>query len=69
MVKNLFVVWRPQFNSWVRKIHWRRDRPSTAVFFGFSGGSAVKEPTCNAGNLCFISGLGRSTRQGIGYLL
>ena len=34
---------RPQFNSWVQKIQWRRDRLSTPVFLGFPGGSAGKE--------------------------
>ena len=36
---------RPQFNSWVRKIHWRRDRLPTTVFLGFPCGSAGKEST------------------------
>ena len=27
--------WRPQFNSWVGKICWRRDRLPTLVFLGF----------------------------------
>jgi len=40
---------RPQFNSWVRKISWRRDRLSTAVSLGFPGGSAGKESACNVG--------------------
>ena len=25
---------RPQFDSWVGKIHWRRERPPTSVFLG-----------------------------------
>ena len=29
---------RPQFNSWVRKISWTRDRLPTPVFMGFPGG-------------------------------
>ena len=29
-------------NSWVRKIHWRRDRLPTPVFLGFSGAQLVK---------------------------
>ena len=36
---------------------------------GFPGGSAGKEPTCNAGNLDSIPGLGRSPREGKGYPL
>ena len=35
---------------------WRRDRLSTPVFLGFSGGSAGKESTCNAGDLGSIPG-------------
>ena len=31
---------RPRFNSWVRKIPWRRDRLPTPAFLGFPGGSA-----------------------------
>jgi len=29
---------RPQFDSWVGKIPWRRDRLSTPVVLGFPGG-------------------------------
>ena len=60
---------RPQFNSWVGKIHWRRDRLSTPVFLGFPCGLAGKESTCNAGDLSLIPGLGRSTGEGKGYPL
>ena len=35
---------RPQFDSWVRKIHWRKDRLPTPVFLGYPGGSVVKNP-------------------------
>ena len=34
---------RPWFNSWVRKIPWRRDRLPTLVFLGFPCGSVGKE--------------------------
>ena len=37
---------RPQFNSCVGKIHWRRDRLPTPVFLGFPCGSIGKEFTC-----------------------
>ena len=47
------------FDSWVRKIPWRRDRLSTTVFMGFPGDSDSKESTCNVGNLGLIPGLGR----------
>ena len=60
---------RPWFNSWVRKIHWRRDRLLTPVFLGFSCGSAGKESIYNAGDLGSIPGLGRSPGEGKGYLL
>jgi len=60
---------RPWFNSWVRKILCRRDRPPTPVFFGFPGGSAGKESACNAGDLSLIPGLGRSSGEGKGYPL
>ena len=59
----------PQFDSWIRKIHWRRDRLPTPVFLGFPGCSAGKESACNAGDLGWISGLGRSTVEGKGYPL
>ena len=52
------------FDSWVRKIPWRRDRLPTSVFLGFPGGSAGKESTCNAGDLSSVSGLGRSPGGG-----
>ena len=36
---------------------------------GFPGGSAGKEPTCNAGDLGSIPGLGRSSGEGKHYPL
>ena len=60
---------RPQFDSWVGKIHWRRDRLLTPVFLGFPCGSAGKESTCNAGDLGSIPELGRSPGEGKGYRL
>ena len=38
-------------HSWVRKIHWRRERLPTIVFLGFPGGSAGKESACIVGDL------------------
>ena len=58
---------RPQFDSWVRKIHWRRDRLPNPVFLGFPCGSLGKGHTCNAGDLGSIPGLGRSPGGGKGY--
>ena len=51
LVKNCQQCKRPQFDSWVRKICWRRDKLPTLVFLGFPCGSAGKESTCNAGDL------------------
>ena len=60
---------RPWFDSWVRKIHWRRDRLPTPAFLGFPGGSAGKESTWNAGESCLIPDSGRSPGEEIGYPL
>ena len=51
---------RLQFDSWVGKIPWRRDRLPIPVFFGFLGGSDGKESTHKAGDLSLIPRLGRS---------
>ena len=56
------------FDSWVRKIHWRRDRLPTPVFLDFHGGSAAKESACNA-DLGSVPGLGRYPEEGKDYLL
>ena len=69
LVRSHLQCRRSQFYSWVRKTYWRRDRPPTPVFLGFPGGSAGKEPTCNAGDLGSIPGLGRSPGEGKGYPL
>ena len=50
---------RPWFNSWVGKIHWRRDTLPTPAFLDFPCGSAGKESSCNMGDLGLIPGLGR----------
>ena len=60
---------RPQFDSWVRKIHRRRDRLPTPVFLGFPCGSAGKQSACNARDLGSIPGLGRSPGEGKDYPL
>ena len=51
---------RPRFNSWVRKIPWKRDRLPNPVFLAFPGVSDGKESTCSTGDLSSIPGLGRS---------
>ena len=55
-----------QFDSWVRRIRWRRDRLPTPVFMDFPDGSDGKESACNAGDLGSIPGSGRSPRGGHG---
>ena len=60
---------RREFNSWVGKICWRRDRQPTPVFLGFPCGSASKESTCNVGDLGSIPGLGKFPGKGKSYPL
>ena len=69
LVRSPPALQRPQFDSWIGKICWRRDRPPTPVFLGFPCGSAGKESSCNVGDLDLISGLGRSPGEGKGYPL
>ena len=57
----------PGFNSWIRKICWRRDRLPVLVFLGCPCDSAGKESACIVGDLCLIPGLGRSPGEGKGY--
>ena len=40
-----------------------------SIFQSFPGGSVGKESACNAGDLCWIPGLGRSPGEGKGYPL
>ena len=67
LVKSLTAMQEIQFDSWVRKICWRRDRLPTPAFLSFPCGSAGKESTCNEGDLGLIPGLGRSLGEGKGY--
>ena len=66
LVKNPPAIRRPQLNSWVRKIPWRRDRLPTPVFLGSPGGSDSKESTWNARDLGSVPGLGRPSGGGHG---
>ena len=67
--RNCLQCRRPQFDPWVGKIRWRRDRLPTPVFLGFPCGSAGKESTCNVGDLSLIPRLGWSPGEGKGYPL
>ena len=69
MVKNPPAMQETQFDSWVGKIHGRRDTLPTPVFLGFPSGSAGEESTCSVGDLGSIPGLGRSPGEGKGYPL
>ena len=60
---------RPKFDSWVRRIQWRRERLPTPVFLGFPGGSAGKDSACNAGDLGSTPRLGGSPGEGKGHPL
>ena len=64
MVKNPQQCRRHQFDSWVRKSPWKRDRLLTPVFLGFPGGSDGKESACNVGDLGSIPALGRFPGEG-----
>ena len=66
LVENPPAMQETQFNSWVRKISWGRDRLPTPVFLGFPCGSAGKEFGCN---VCSVPGLGRFSGEGKGYLI
>ena len=69
LVKNLPECRRPQFDCWVRKICWRRDRLPTPVFLGFPCGLAGKVSACSVGDLGSSLRLGRSPGEGKGYPL
>ena len=58
LVKNQPECRRPQFDSWVEKISWRRNRLPTPVFLGFPCGSTGKESACNAEDLSSVESLG-----------
>ena len=73
LVKNLLAMHlqcrRPCFDSWVRKIRWRRDRLPTPGFLGFPCDSAGKGSDCNAGDMSLTPELGRSPEEEKGYPL
>ena len=53
LVKNRLQCRRFRFDSWVRKIRWRRDRLPTLVFLSFPCGSTERDSACNTGDLGF----------------
>ena len=55
------ILERPWLDSWVWKIHWRRNRLPMPVFLGFPNGSIGKESICNTGDLGSNPGFGRSS--------
>ena len=65
-IKNPHAMRGPQFDSWVGKIPWGRNRLFTPVILGFPGGADSKESSCNVGDLGLIPGLGRSPGKGHG---
>ena len=69
LVKNPPAMQETLFNSWVRKIPWRRDRLPTQLFLGFLGDSDDKESAWNAGDPGLIPGSGSSPGEGRGYPL
>ena len=69
LVKIYLQCRRPQFDSWIRKNLWRRDKLLTPVFLGFLCGSAGKESSCNEGDLGSCPGQGRSPGEGNSYPL
>ena len=69
LVKNPPAMQETPGDSWIGKIHWRRDRLPTPAFLGFPCGSAGKESACNVGDLGLIPGLGRCPGEGKGYPL
>ena len=69
LVKNLPAMQETPVQFLGQEQQLEKDRLSTPVFLGFPCGSAGKESACNAGDLSFIPGLGRSPGEGKGYSL
>ena len=69
LTKNPPAMQEIQFNTWVEKILWRRNRLSTPVSLGFLYGSAGKDSVSNVRDLGSIPGLGRSRGERKGYPL
>ena len=56
---------KPWFDSWVRKIHWRKDRLPVPGFLDFPGDTDGKESTSNVGDLGSMPGLGSPLEEGM----
>ena len=69
LVKFCLKCRRPWFDSWVRKIRWRRDRLPMPGILAFAGDSAGEESACNVGERGSIPGLERFPGEGKGYQL
>ena len=54
-----------QFDSWVGKIPWRRERLATPVFWGFLGDPNSEESACNEGDLGSVLGWEDPLEEGI----
>ena len=67
LIKDPLQRRRPWLDSWVQKIHWRRDRLPTPLSLGFPCGPDGKESTCNAGDLGSIPGWERPPGVEKGY--
>ena len=64
-----FTVFWYQGNSSIMKCIWISPTSSLVRSLGFPRGSACKESACNAGDLGFFPGLGRSPGEENGYPL
>ena len=69
LVETLPAMQETGFDSWVRKIRYRRDILPLPIFLGFPCGSTGQESACNVGNLGSIPELGRSLGEGQAYTL
>ena len=69
LVKNTPAMLETRFDSWVRKIHWRREKLPTPVFLDFPCGSGGQISACSSGDLGLIPVLGRFPGEGIVYPL
>ena len=59
LVKNWPAMQETHFDSWVRKIHWEKDRVPTPVFLGFPCGSAGERICLQCGKPGFYPWVGK----------